>query len=341
MNIYDKIKEGVYVIAEMSANHGGSLKTALKIVEEAKKAGADCLKIQTYKADTLTINCDKDPFIIKNGLWKGYNYYQLYSEGSTPWEWQKQIKDRCEELGLDFLSTPFDNTAVDFLEELGVEAYKISSYELIDIPLIRYTASKGKTMIISCGMGSCDEIEEAVQTCKNVGNDKIILLKCCSQYPAQYDSMNLSVITDMIERFKLPVGLSDHSLGALAPIVAVSLGAKIIEKHICLKENVSVDSGFSMGAYEFAKMVKAVRDAVVIKGKPTYERTEAEKEGLASRRSLYAVKEIKEGEKFTKENIKSIRPAGGIKPKYYDKIIGKSAKKQYAFGEPIAENEIF
>lgn len=342
MRLYEKIQNNeTYIIAEMSANHGGKIENAFRIIEEAAKAGADCVKIQTYTADTLTINCTDDPYIIKGGLWDGYNYYQLYKEAYTPWEWQKALKEKCEEVGVDFLSTPFDITAVDFLEELGVEFYKIASFELVDIPLIEYVASKGKPMVMSCGMGSIEEIEEALAACKRQKNENVVLLKCCSQYPAQYEDMNISVIPDMKERFKKPVGLSDHSFGSLAPVVAVAMGAQVIEKHVCLnKEIESADAGFSMTMVEFADMVKDVRNASIIKGKPTYELTEHEKNGLGGRRSLVAVKLIKKGEIFTKENVRSIRPAIGIKPKYYKELLGKEAKKAYRFGEPISEMEI-
>ena len=342
MKLFEKInKNEVYIIAEMSANHGGKIENAFRIIEEAAKAGADCVKIQTYTADTLTINCTDDPYVIKGGLWDGYNYYQLYKAAYTPWEWQKALKEKCEEVGVDFLSTPFDNTAVDFLENLGVEFYKIASFELVDIPLIEYVASKGKPIVLSCGMGSVEEIEEALEACKRQNNENVILLKCCSQYPAQYEDMNVSVIPDMIKRFNKPVGLSDHSFGSLAPVVAVAMGAQVIEKHVCLnKEIESADAGFSMTMDEFAQMVKDVRNASIIKGKPTYELTEHEKSGLGGRRSLVAVKPIEKGEIFTKENVRSIRPAIGIKPKYLYELIGKPSKKEYRFGEPISEIEI-
>ena len=342
MKMYNKINNGdVYIIAEMSANHAGKLENALRIVEEAAKAGADCVKIQTYTADTLTIDCDDDPYVIKGGLWDGYNYYRLYQEAFTPWEWQQQIKEKCEEVGVDFLSTPFDPTAVDFLEELGVDFYKIASFELVDIPLIEYVAGKHKPIIMSCGMGSVEEIQEALDACNRQGNEDVVLLKCCSQYPAQYEDMNIAVIPDMTKRFGKPVGLSDHSFGSLAPVVAVSMGAKVIEKHVCLnKEIESADSGFSMTMEEFAQMVKDVRNAQIIKGNVTYELTEHEKNGLGGRRSLVAVKPIAEGEEFTGENVRSIRPAIGIKPKYYHDLLGKKAKKAYRFGEPIVMDEI-
>jgi N-acetylneuraminate synthase/pseudaminic acid synthase len=325
----------------MSANHAGKIENAFRIIEEAAKAGADCVKIQTYTADTLTINCTDEPYRIQGGLWDGYNYYQLYKEAYTPWEWQESLKKKCEEVGVDFLSTPFDNTAVDFLEKLGVEFYKIASFELVDIPLIEYTAGKGKPMIMSCGMASPEEIKDALAACQRQGNDQVVLLKCCSQYPAQYEDMNVSVIPAMKEQFGVPVGLSDHSMGSLADVVAVSLGAQVIEKHVCLGREIdNPDAAFSMEMSEFAQMVQDVHNACLIKGRPTYELTEHEKSSLKYRRSLVAVKPIEKGEAFTAENVRSIRPAIGIKPKYYSKILGQSAKKAYRFGEPIAQSEV-
>ncbi|MDD3239369.1 MAG: pseudaminic acid synthase [Lachnospira sp.] len=341
MQLYEKIKNGIYVIAEMSANHGGKIENAFKIIEEAAKAGADCVKIQTYTADTLTIDCTDDPYTIKGGLWDGYNYYNLYKEAYTPWEWQAALKKKCEEVGVDFLSTPFDYTAVDFLEEIGIEFYKIASFELVDIPLIEYTAGKRKPMIMSCGMASIEEIQEALDACYKQGNQNVILLKCCSQYPANYEDMNVATIKDMKERFGTVVGLSDHSFGSLAPVVAVSMGAKVIEKHICLDEEMeSADAGFSMKMTDFKHMVEDIRNAYTIIGKETYELTEHEKSGLSIRRSLVAVQPIAKGEIFTKENVRSIRPAIGIKPKYYKQLIGKTSKNKYQFGEPIKIEEV-
>jgi len=341
IHLYEKMEADVYIIAEMSANHGGKLENALEIVQEAKNAGADCLKIQTYTADTLTIPCDKEFFKIKGGLWDGYTFYDLYKEAYTPWEWHKAIKDKCDEVGIDFLSTPFDNTAVDFLEEIGVEFYKIASFELVDIPLIEYTASKGKPMIISCGMASVEEIEDAIAACHKSNNNQIVLLKCCSQYPAKYEDMNVSVIADMKERFGLPVGLSDHSLGSLASVVAVSFGAQVIEKHVCLNKEVeSADAAFSMEMKDYKQMVEDINNALLIKGKPTYKLTEHEKSGLGLRRSLFAVKSIKKGEVFTSENVRSIRPANGIKPKYYNGLLTQMAQKDYEFGDPVEMSEI-
>lgn len=341
MKLYEKMKTGTYVIAEMSANHAGKIENAFQIIEEAAHAGADCVKIQTYTADTLTIDCDREEYKIKGGLWDGYNYYQLYKEAYTPWEWQKELKAKCEAAGVDFLSTPFDKTAVDFLEGIGTEFYKIASFELVDIPLISYTAEKGRPMIISCGMGSAEEIEEALEACRKQKNEQIVLLKCCSQYPARYEDMNLSVISDMQKRFGVPVGLSDHSMGSLAPVAAVSLGAKVIEKHVCLSRKIeNPDAGFSMEIEEFAKMVEDVRHTEKMLGRPTYELTEHEKNGLSTRRSLVAVKPIAQGEVFTAENVRSIRPAIGIKPKYYQNLLGKRAKRAYEFGEPVLKSEL-
>lgn len=342
MRLYEKIKNGVYIIAEMSANHGGNIEQAFRIIEQAKAAGADCIKIQTYTADTITIDCDNERFRIKGGLWDGYTFHDLYQAAGTPWEWQADLKRKCEQEDIDFLSTPFDFTAVDFLEEIGVAFYKIASFELIDLPLIEYAAAKGKPMIISCGMGSAEEIQEALQACYGQGNHQVVLLKCCSQYPAQYGDMNLSVIPDMEKRFQVPVGLSDHSFGSLAPVMAAALGAKVIEKHVKLDDDTtSIDAAFSMPMREFRKMVEDVRNAQAAIGKPIYGMTEHEREtGSSGRRSLFAVRSIQQGEAFTADNVRSIRPAYGLKPKYYKELLTKRAKRNYVFGDPIAEDEV-
>lgn len=336
-SLYEKINYGsVYIIAEMSANHAGSLENAVELVRGAAKAGADCLKIQTYTADSLTIDCDKEYFQIKEGLWKGYNLYQLYKSANTPWEWHEAIKKECEAAKIDFLSTPFDNAAVDFLENLGVEAFKIASFELVDLPLIEYAASKQKPMIISCGMGSLEEIQEAVEACHKVGNHRILLLKCCSEYPAKWEDMHLGNIPDMARRFNLPIGLSDHSEGSLAAIVGVSMGAVAVEKHICLsKEIKSADSEFSMELKDFSEMVKMLRNAKKISAGPSYELTKREKASTQFRRSLFAIKDIKEGEVFSHENIRSIRPGCGLKPKFLKDLLGKPAQRSFQRGEPI------
>ena len=338
--LYDKINNGgVYVIAEMSANHGGSLENALEIVRGAKAAGADCLKIQTYTADTLTIDCDNEYFQIHGGLWDGYKLHDLYKDANTPWEWHRAIKDECDRVGIDFLSTPFDKTAVDFLEELGEEAYKIASFELPDIPLIEYAASKGKPMIISCGMGTPGDIQDAVDACHRVGNDKIVLLKCCSSYPAAWSDMHLGNIPDMAKRFNVPIGLSDHSAGSIAAVVGVSMGACVVEKHVCISRKIkTADSEFSMELTEFEAMVKDINNALLIKQGPTYELTDKEKASTIFRRSLFAVKDIAEGEPFTEENVRSIRPGYGIAPKHLKEMLGKPAKRSLKRGEPITED---
>lgn len=342
MNLYNKINQGkIYVIAEMSANHAGKLKNALEIVRAAKEAGADCLKIQTYTADTLTLNCDNEYFKITGGLWDGYKLYDLYKEAYTPWEWHKEIMDECIKSGIDFLSTPFDKTAVDFLEQLGVEFFKIASFELLDIPLIEYTASKGKPMIISCGMGSIDEIQDAVDACKRQNNNKIVLLKCCSEYPADYADMNLQTIIDMKERFNVPIGLSDHSMGNTAAITGAVLGASVIEKHFCLSRTIkNPDSEFSMEPLEFSIMIKDIEKAITARGKVTYELTENEKSSTIFRRSIFSCSDIKKGEKFTEQNIKCIRPGYGMKPKYYNTVLRKTATKDIKFGTPFSSEMI-
>ena len=338
-HIFEKINaDSVYVIAEMSANHGGSLENALEIVRQAAKAGADCLKIQTYTADSLTIDCDKEYFKIKGGLWDGYTLYDLYRYAGTPYEWHKAIKDECDKCGLDFLSTPFDYNAVDFLEDLGVEAYKIASFELNDIMLIEYAASKGKPMIMSCGMASPEEIQDAVDACRRVGNDQIVLLKCCSEYPANWEDMHLGNIPDMRERYGVHVGLSDHSFGSIGAVVAVTLGARVIEKHVKIDGIESADSAFSMTMEEFAKMVKDAKDACAIAKGPDYSLSPKEQESTAFRRSLFAVKDIAPGDVISEDNVRSIRPGYGIAPKYLKDMIGKTATKSVERGEPITRD---
>ena len=338
--LFEKIEKGeVYIIAEMSANHGGNIENALEIVRQAALAGADCVKIQTYTADTITIDCGNEHFQVHGGLWDGYKLYDLYQDAGTPWEWQETIKRECERVGVDFLSTPFDNTAVDFLEQIGAEAYKIASFELVDVPLIEYAASKGKPMIISCGMGSLEEIQDAIDACQRMGNTRIVLLKCCSEYPAPWEDMHLSNIPDMQRRFGTPVGLSDHSIGSLGAVVGVALGACVIEKHVCLPSVESADSKFSMPLKDFAQMVKDVHNAGLIAKGPDYSLTEGEKASKIFRRSLFAVRDIKKGETFTSDNIRSIRPSYGIKPKLYESLIGKVAKRNISYGEPLLDED--
>ena len=339
--LFDKIKNGeVYIIAEMSANHGGNLGNALEIVRQVAGTGADCLKIQTYTADSLTIDCDNDYFRIKGGLWDGYKLHDLYKSAYTPYEWQKRIKEECERWGLDFLSTPFDKEAVDFLDDLGCEAYKIASFEMVDTPLIEYAASKGKPMIISCGMGSPDEIQDALDACKKAGNDKVVLLKCCSEYPANWADMHLANIPDMKERYGTYIGLSDHSPGSCAAVAGVALGACVIEKHVKLAGINSADSDFSMTIEEFAQMVTNVRNAKKAIAGPDYELTEGEKSSTVFRRSIFAISDIKAGDKFTEENIRVIRPGYGIAPKHFKDLLGSGSVRDIKRGEPLTEEDI-
>lgn len=331
-----------YVIAEMSANHAGRLENALAIVEAAAESGADCLKVQTYTADTITIDCDKPDFQIHDGgLWDGRVLHDLYEEASMPWDWQPVIKEECERRGLDFLSTPFDRTAVDFMESMGCDMYKIASFELVDIPLIEYAASKGRPMIVSCGMGSVAEIQDAVDACHRAGNDQVVLLKCCSEYPANWPDMHLANIPDMRERFGTRVGLSDHSTGHLAAVVGVSMGACVVEKHFCLDRAIkNPDSEFSMEPAEFREMVRAIRDVEAIRGDVSYGPSPREEASLAFRRSLYAVEDIAPGEPFTQDNVRSIRPSHGLEPKHYASLMGRPAKRAYGFGDPISAEEV-
>jgi N-acetylneuraminate synthase/pseudaminic acid synthase len=343
MRMLEKAKTGVYIIAEMSGNHNGEIEMALEIARAAKRAGADCLKTQAYTADSMTIDCESEHFRIKSGLWKGRALYSLYKEASTPHEWQERIKAECGRLGMDFLSTPFDAEGADFLESLGVEAYKVASFELVDIPLIRHIAKKGKPMVVSCGMGSVDEITDALDAMlsEGLGKEKIILMKCVSEYPAPFEGMNLLSIPDMASRFGVTIGLSDHSMGSLAPTVAVALGSRVIEKHFCLSRAMGgVDSAFSMEPGEFSEMARMAGEALKARGCASYGPSEGEKASMAFRRSLFAVRDIEEGEAFTPANIRSIRPGQGIAPKHYESLLGKGSSRSYAAGTPISGAEI-
>ena len=336
MNLIKCLEDKTYIIAEMSANHAGSIERAKEIIYAAKEAGADCIKIQTYTADTLTIDCDNEYFHISGGMWNGENLYQLYKKAYTPWEWQKELKDEAEKIGLDCLSTAFDYTSVNFLEEIGLEFYKIASFELVDIPLIEYVASKGKPVILSTGMGSFDEIQDAVTAIKSQGNEQIVLLRCASAYPAISDEMNLITIQDMQHHFGVPIGLSDHSLGSIAAVTAVALGAKVVEKHFCLSRKIeNPDSSFSMEPKEFRKMVEDVRSAERAIGNVKYGPSKQEQDSLVFRRSIFAVKDIEKGEKITDENVRIIRPGFGMPPKEYKNILGKTAKEKIIYGEPL------
>lgn len=328
-----------YIIAEMSANHCGDIELAKKIIKTAKEVGADAIKVQTYTADTITINSDNPEFQIKdkNSLWNGENLYKLYQKAYTPWEWQGELKKYADNIGIDFFSTPFDYTAVDFLESINVPLYKIASFEAIDYPLIKYAAQKHKPMIISVGISSFEEIKEAINACKSVGNNDITILKCTSAYPAKLEDMNLITIKDMYDKLSplgVKIGLSDHSMSTVPPITAVVLGATVIEKHFTLDRALGgADSGFSLNKDEFAKMVKAVRDTENALGKVDYSINENNRKFA---RSLYVVADIKKGEKFTPKNIRSIRPSNGLHPKYYEEILGKIAKCDIKYGTPLS-----
>ena len=327
-----------YIIAEMSGNHGGSFDKCVEIIKAAKEAGADCVKIQTYTADTITINSHNPEFKLNGGLWDSKYLYDLYKEGYTPWEWTKDLKLITEENGMDFLSTPFDFSSVDYLEKCNLEFYKIASMEVNDVTLIKKVALTNKPVIISCGMASVEEIQEAIDTFRKYSNQDIVLLKCCSAYPSQYSDMNISTIPDMIKRFSTHVGLSDHSNGSIASITAVASGACVIEKHICLcKEDNTVDSGFSLDRFEFKKLVDDIRNAEKALGKPTYGPSIDETNSYKIRRSLYVVKDMKKGEKFTCDNVRSIRPANGLHTRYYDFLIKNGhAKFDICFGTPLS-----
>jgi len=330
-----------YIIAEMSANHAGSIERAKEIIRVAKDCGADCIKIQTYTPDTITINCDNEYFQIQEGTWKGENLYSLYGKAYTPWEWHKELKEAANKIGIDFFSTPFDKTSVDFLESIDIPFYKIASFELVDIPLIRYVASKGKPIIMSTGMGTQEEIREAVEAAYLEHNDRVVLLKCSSAYPAIPDDMNLRTIEDMRERFHLPVGLSDHSLGSLSATTAIAMGASVIEKHFCLSREISnPDASFSMTPGEFSAMVSDIRKVEKALGRITYGPSDQEQNNLKFRKSIFVVKDVNEGEPLTEENLKVIRPGFGLKPKYFQDVLGKNAARALKRGTPLKWEDI-
>lgn len=336
---FDLQKDGTFIIAELSANHNGSLQTALDSIKAAKECGANAIKLQTYTADTLTLNSRNEDFMISGGtLWDGRNLYELYQEAYTPWEWHKELFDYARSLDIDIFSTPFDKTAVDFLETLNPSAYKIASFEITDYELVRYTASKQKPIIISTGIATIDEIQDVVNICKSVGNENIILLKCTSEYPAPLNEANLKTISNMKETFGVEVGFSDHTLGVVAPVVAVTLGAKVIEKHFIIDKSIGgADCGFSMDKKEFKQMVEAIRDAEKLIGVVDYSLNEKRKKQRRFARSLYISSDIKKGEVFTLENIKSVRPFYGLHPKYLNDILGKVAKKDYKFADRLEQ----
>lgn len=336
MDLYGKLKNRAYIVAEMSANHAGSLERAQEIIRAAKNAGADCIKLQTYTPDTLTIDCNNEYFCINNGTWAGENLYQLYQKAYTPWEWQADLKAEADKVGIDFFSTPFDKTSVDFLESIGVGFYKIASFELVDIPLIEYVASTGKPIIMSTGMASLGEIEDAVKAVRRKGNSQLVLLHCASAYPAITDEMNLKTMVNMQETFQVPVGLSDHSMGSIGAVTAVAMGASVIEKHFCLGRDIeNPDASFSMTPQEFEQMVQDIRQAEKAIGRVCYGVTEQEKSNIVFRRSIFAVNDIKAGEKITSDNVRIIRPGYGLAPKFYSEILGQTALEDIKKGTPI------
>ena len=330
-----------YIIAEMSANHAGSMERALELIHAAKDAGADCVKIQTYTADTMTIDCHNEYFQIEKGTWEGENLYGLYQKAYTPWEWQEQLRDEAAKVGIDFLSTPFDPLSVAFLEELGVHFYKIASFELVDIPLLECVAAKNKPIVMSTGMGTLEEIQEAVDAIYSTGNRQLALMKCSSAYPAKPEEMNLRTIQDLKERFGVPVGLSDHSMRAFSAATAVAMGANLIEKHFCISRAVkNPDAVFSMEPQEFRQMVEQVREVEQAMGTVCYGITSQEESNACFRRSLFVVQDIAAGEMLTPENIRSIRPAYGLKPKHYQEVLGRTAKRALKRGTPLSFEDL-
>lgn len=326
-----------FIIGEISANHNGSFDNAVKLIKAAKDAGVDAVKLQTYTADTITIDCDNQYFQIKQGtLWDGRTLHDLYKEAYMPWEWQPKLKMIAEEEGLICFSSPFDKTAVDFLEDMKVPAYKVASFEITDIPLIEYMASKGKPMIIATGIATISDIKLAIDACKRVGNDEIILLKCTSAYPAPLEEVNLKTIPNIKDTFNVISGLSDHTLGIEVPIAAVALGAKVIEKHITLsRTDGGPDAEFSLEPDELKNMVQSIRNIENTIGKISYDLTEKQHKSREFCRSLFIVKDIKEGEIFTEHNVKSIRPGFGIHPKYINDVLGKTAGENLLKGTPM------
>ena len=331
----------VFIIAELSANHNGSLDTAIETIRAAKRAGANAIKFQTYTADTITIDSKKEDFLIKGMIWEGRNLHDLYTEAYTPWEWHEQLFDVAKEEGLECFSSPFDPTAVELLEKLNVPAYKIASFEITDIPLIELVASKGKPIIISTGIAELEDIELAIDACERMGNENVALLKCTSSYPAPIEEANMIMVKDFAERFNMIVGLSDHTIGSTAPVVATCFGARIIEKHFILDRSIGgPDASFSMNEAEFTEMVKAVREAEKAIGKVDYNLTDKQKKGKDFSRSLYIVEDIAEGEVITEKNIRSIRPGFGLHPKFYKEVLGKKVKRNIEKGERLSLEDL-
>lgn len=327
----------VYIIAEMSANHRQDFDTAARIMEAAKEAGADAVKLQTYTPDTLTIDSEKDLFRIRETIWKGVKLYDLYREAYMPWEWQPKLKEIADRLGMDLFSSPFDASAVDFLETLDVPAYKVASFELVDLPLLSRIAATRKPIILSTGMATKEEIEEALRAIGEAGGEEVCLLKCTSAYPAPPEEMNLRTLPDLSEAFGVPVGLSDHTLGSEVALAAVALGASLIEKHFTLSRGVpGPDSSFSMEPAEFAAMVKGIRTVEKALGRISYELSEKEAESRPFRRSLFVVKDMRAGDLFTEENVRSIRPGNGLHTRHLGEVLGKRAARNVDRGTPLS-----
>ena len=330
-----------YIVAEMSGNHNHDINRALRIIDAAKAAGADAVKLQTYRADTITINHNSEEFTVSGGLWDGRRLYELYEEAHTPWDWHAKLFEHARSIGITVFSSPFDPTAVDFLESLGAPAYKIASPELVDLALIRQVARTGKPVILSTGAATLEEIDEAVKTAREAGATELVVLHCTAAYPAPPEEANLATITALAKRFNVVAGLSDHTLGTAVAALAVGLGASFIEKHFTLaRSDGGVDSAFSLEPQELAELVSAARTAQAATGQPTYGPTESERSVLKNRRSLYVVKPLAKGELLTSEHIRSIRPANGLKPRYLDYVIGKRASRDLAFGEPLSAHMV-
>jgi pseudaminic acid synthase len=331
-----------YLIAEMSANHNGNIDNAFRIIEEAKKAGADAIKIQTYKPDTITLNCDSEEFKIRGGLWDGRTLYELYEEAHTPWEWHKPLFDHARKLGITIFSSPFDNTAIDLLEDLNTPAYKIASFEAVDLPLIKYAASTGKPLIISTGMADAKEIAEAIEAAREGGCKELAILHCVSGYPAPAEDYNLRTIPDMIERFGLVTGLSDHTLDNTTALTSVALGASVIEKHFTLNRNGGgADDSFSLEPTQFSALCRDVKVAWQSLGKIDYGQKSSEQGSVKFRRSLYFVKDMKAGDIITPDSIRSVRPGFGLAPKFTSQVLGRKILKDVNFGEPIKKENLF
>ncbi len=330
-----------YIVAELSANHNGSIENAIKVIEMAKNSGADAIKIQTYTPDTITINSDKPDFIINDGLWSGRSLYNLYKEAYTPWEWHKTLFDYAEKLDITCFSSPFDRTAVDFLEDLNTPAYKVASFEMIDLPLVKYIAETGKPMIISTGMADADEIQEAIEAAQEGGCKELAILHCVSGYPAPAGDYNLRTLVDIQQKFGLITGLSDHTIDNTTAITSVALGASIIEKHVTLNRNGGgPDDSFSLESEELRELCVGAKTAWEALGKVDYSRKSSEQGNVKFRRSLYFVKDISEGEIITTDHIQSIRPGYGLAPKYMEAILGQKTTSMVKRGTPVSFNLI-